>query len=141
METIINVNNKTMRTKEELLKAVNLSLDDDNKQTPLTTQLYQVIHLLDCFNDTLACSSLICGMYKENEFQYNKYIKQRKELKDNQKTMPISKIDFDATLSHYNKMLATLRMRRKVLGFSLGEVSIDVLIGHNKYFRKHFKNK
>lgn len=140
METITNVNNKTMRTKEELLKAVNLSLDDDNKRTPLTTQLYQVIYASDRFNDTQACHSYMCGMYKENELQYNKYNNQRKELKYNQNITPLSKIDFDATLSYYNKMLATLRMRRKVLGFVLGEVSIEVLIGSKKYHEREFYN-
>ena len=129
-----------MRTKEELLKAVNLSLDDDNKRTPLTTQLYQIINLRECCFDTSDYERRLREMYTENELYYNKYSKQRKELKDNQLKVPISKIDYDATMSNYNRHLTISRMRRKVLGFVLGDVNIEVLIGSKKYHEREFYN-
>ena len=129
-----------MRTKGELLKAVILPLDNDNKSTPLTTQLYQIINLRECCFDTSDYECRLREMYSENELCYNKYNKQRKELKDNQLKDPIPKIDYDTAMSHYNRHLTISRMRRKVLGFALGDVTIEMLIGRKKYYEREFYN-
>lgn len=122
-----------MRTLEELQEAVRYSLNDDNQRTDLTEGLMRVINLRKDSSSAIDCEAALCKMYDETNSRKHTYTVMKDAVKEQYFKNEIREAECDYRSREINKELAVLRLRTKVLGFSLRIIDLEGLVGKKRF--------
>lgn len=122
-----------MRTLEELQEAVRYSLNDDNQRTNLTEGLMQVINLRKDSSSAIDCEAVLRKMYDETNSRKCTYTAMKNAVKKQYSQNEIREAEYDERSRKINKELVVLRLRTKVLGFSLRIIDLEGLVGKKRF--------